>query len=153
MKNENEVELCRELGFKIKKVERLMHRQMEQSETKQYLDSITGTHGYIICYLDRNSDHDVYQKDIEQRFSIRRSTVTEVLQRMEKNGLITRLSVSSDARLKKIVLTEKAKDIIKYLDRDIEKTHKNLVKGFSVDELNVLVSLLQRVEDNLTNVN
>ena len=36
-----------------------------------------------------------------------RSTVTGVVKLMERKGLIRRESVSSDARLKKLVLTEK----------------------------------------------
>ncbi len=150
MMKEGEQNSAKKLSLKIRKVGHLMRRQMDKSEAKQYLDSITGTHGYIVCYLDDNRDKDVFQKDIEKQFSIRRSTVTEILQRMEKSGLIQRLSVSSDARLKKIVLTEKAKNTIHYFYSDIEKANTQLVKGLSETEISTLISLLQKVENNLS---
>ena len=61
--------------------------------------------GWIIGYLYQNRDKEVFQRDIQEQFSIRRSTVTGILQLMEKNGLITRSSVERDARLKKLELT------------------------------------------------
>ena len=51
-------------------------------------------------------DEPVFQRDIEREFSITRSTVTNILQLMERKGYIQRLSVPQDARLKQLVLTE-----------------------------------------------
>ena len=65
-------------------------------------------HGWIIAYLYHNCERDIFQRDIETRFSIRRSTVTGILQRMEKSDLITREPVTYDKRLKKIILSEKS---------------------------------------------
>ena len=50
----------------------------------------------------------MFQRDLQAHFSVRRSTVTGLLQLMEKKGLITRSSVAQDARLKKIQLTPRA---------------------------------------------
>ena len=54
--------------------------------------------GLIIGYLHNNRFKDVFQKDIEERFTMRRSTVTGVLQSMERNGYIIREKVPYDAR-------------------------------------------------------
>lgn len=51
---------------------------------------------------------EIYQKDLEEEFHIRKSTATGILQLMEKKGFIVRKSVKSDARLKSIVPTPKA---------------------------------------------
>ncbi len=48
----------------------------------------------------------MFQRDIEREFSITRSTVTNILQLMERKGYIERRSVPQDARLKQLVLTE-----------------------------------------------
>ena len=149
MKIEGETSSARAVSFKLRAIGRLMRRSIDQSESKRYWDSVTGTHGYIVCYLKENSDRDVFQKDIEKQFSMRRSTVTEILQRMEKSGLISRLSVSLDARLKKIVLTEKAENLLEYLHADINKAEGQLIKGLSESEVKTLIELLQKVESNL----
>lgn len=42
----------------------------------------------------------IFQKDLETEFCIGRSTVTNILNLMEKKGFVRRESVSYDARLK-----------------------------------------------------
>ena len=59
-----------------------------------------------IGFLYFSQQGDVYQKDIESFFKLRRSTVSSQLDTLEKKGLIQRVPVSHDARLKKLVLTE-----------------------------------------------
>ena len=68
---------------------------------------MTMMHGWIIRYLYENREQDIFQKDIEQRFAVGRSTVTNLIQLMEKKGFVKRESVKQDARLKKVILTEK----------------------------------------------
>ena len=58
---------------------------------------------------DDHADTEIYQKDIEQEFKVSRATASNMLQLMERKGLIVRESVSCDARLKKISLTRKRK--------------------------------------------
>lgn len=52
-------------------------------------------------------DRNIFQKDIEQEFSISRATVSNLVQLVEKKGYISREAISEDARLKKLVLTNK----------------------------------------------
>ena len=52
-------------------------------------DTVTPMHGFIIGYLSRHADEDVFQKDIEKTFSYRRSTASTVLGLMEEKGLIS----------------------------------------------------------------
>ena len=53
----------------------------------------------IIFYLLQNKNQDVYQKDLENVFKIRRSTISGVLKTLEKKGVIKRLDSSNDARV------------------------------------------------------
>ena len=101
----------RRLGFEIHKTSRIIKRYMDSDATKSYVDKMTGTHGRALGYFANNRDRDIFQKDFEQEFNIRRSTASAILSLMEKNDLIKRESVPYDARLKKITLTEKALEI------------------------------------------
>ena len=83
------------------------------NQVKHYLhqaaevEGISGSQSRILHYISEFSKKtEVYQKDVEEFFYLRRSTVTQTLQAMEKNGLIRRSSVARDARLKKLELTE-----------------------------------------------
>ncbi len=101
----------RKLGFEIGKTSRLIKRVLDNNSQKEYIDKVTGTHGFALGFLHRNKDRDIFQRDFEKEFDIRRSTASHILSLMEENGMITRESVPYDARLKKIVLTEKALNI------------------------------------------
>ena len=63
---------------------------------------LSGVRGMVLGDIVRanRNGRDVYQRDIEQWFNIRRSSVTALLQGMEQDGFITRCAVEKDARLK-----------------------------------------------------
>lgn len=80
------------------------------AEGKKALDNLTCSNGWIIGYVCEMKErgNDVYQRDLENNFGITRSTTSKVLGLMEKKGLVERVSVSHDARLKKIVPTDRS---------------------------------------------
>ncbi len=116
--------------------------------------NLNGLQARILGFIEYN-DHqgkDVYQKDIEAEFKIRRSSVSSVLDTMEKNGYIMRQSVASDARLKKLVLTEKAKAVGQHHRECIDNFENAVVENLTEEEINTLKSLLSKVADNVANI-
>ena len=97
----------KKLGGEISSIKNLFNRNVENSEVFRYVNMITSTNSFILGFLERHQDIDIYQKNIEEKFLITKSTTSKILKLMEQNGLIERIGVDSDARLKKIVLTEK----------------------------------------------
>lgn len=56
-------------------------------------EELTPIQRHILKYILLNTlCRDVYQKDIEAEFQIRKSTVTGILKLMEKNGFIERVN-------------------------------------------------------------
>ena len=102
---------------------------------------------YIINHM--NEKGDVFAKDIENAFNMRRATVAEVVSLMEKNGLIEREVSHEDARLKKIVLTEKSLKIKENFEKDIKEVEKELIKGFSKEEKQEFLRLINKMSNNL----
>lgn len=140
----------RKIGFEIKTLSNLIKRRVENSSTVSEIDKLTGMHGWIIGYLYNNSTkREIFQRDIETEFSIRRSTVTGILQLMEKNGLIERNPVSYDARLKKLVLTPKAIEIHKKVHNEIMEIETRLMKGLSEEEVNTFLTILEKIKKNV----
>lgn len=138
----------RQLGFEIRKLNNLVKRYMESKKPEEF-DKSTGVHGWAIRYFYENRDTDVFQRDFEARFSIRRSTATNMLKLMEKNGIIHRESVPYDARLKKIVLTEKAIEIHKKATKNIKMVENTLKKGITEEELIVFYNVVDKIKNNL----
>ena len=104
---------------------------------------------FIIGYLAKNEGKDVFQKDLEEVFSVRRSTMSAIILRMEKKGFLTRESVARDARLKKLVLTEKGKKIHEMIESRITDTEEKLASGLSGEEKETLFLLLEKLRRNL----
>ena len=108
-------------------------------------------HGWAINYFYENRDRDIFQKDFEEKFSIRRSTASNMLKLMEKDGYIKRVSVENDARLKKIVLTDKAVKIHTEICKDIAAREKKLRKGLTDEELEAFFRITEKLKKNMEN--
>ena len=84
--------------------------------TFSFHGTLSGAQGKTLHFiLARGQECDVFQKDIEEEYSLRPPTATKLLKDMEKNGLIYREAVPYDARLKRIVATEKAMQYQEYV--------------------------------------
>lgn len=142
----------RKLGFEIGRTSRLIRRVMDNSSTKEYIDKVTGTHGWALGYFHRNRDRDIFQKDFEKEFDIRRSTASRILSLMEENGMIVRESVPYDARLKKIVLTKKALDIQEEVISFFDSLEKEYEKGISEEELQCFYRVLDKINSNIERI-
>lgn len=136
------------LGFQIRTLSHLVKRMVDQTAFSGE-DHPTGVQGWIIGYLYDNRDREVFQRDIQQQFSIRRSTVTGILQLMEKNGLITRTSVERDARLKKLELTPKAVELHQRVERSIRQVEEHLSHCLTPEEKSEFIRLCEKIRENL----
>ncbi len=135
------------ISFVIRHLNHIMDRNLCHPRNEK--DGTTPYHGRIIGYLYGRMDIDVFQRDIENHFGIRRSTVTKVLQAMESNGLITRTAVLSDARLKKITLTQKGVDMHEHFRGEIDSFEKMLSEGLTAEELESFFLVTEKIYNNL----
>lgn len=133
------------LGRLIKQLSRRIDRQLPCPPA----NDVTLNQGRIIGYLWHNRDTDIYQRDIEREFGIRRSTATRLLQLMESNGLVVREQVMSDARLKKIVLTQKAVEMEKEIHTVIDSFEEDLAKAFTPEEEKEFRRLVAKLNEKL----
>ena len=113
---------------------------------------ITGVQSRILHYiLVHCQTGAVFQRDVESAFGLSRSTATGILQLLERDGMIRRESVSSDARLKSLVPTEKAAEIDAQVLESITEIECKLVKGISEEEQKIFLSVADRMAENLKN--
>ena len=88
----------------------------------------------------------VFQRDIEDVFRIKRSSVTSVLQTLEKKGLIIRESVPGDARMKKLVLTEKARELQIGTYHALAKMEQEMRSLFTEEEFEKFLDYMTRID-------
>lgn len=143
---------CRRVGYEVKRLDHLMSRCVEAGVKDEGIDQITLMNGWIIRYLYENRGNDVFQRDLEKHCSIGRSTVTGIIQLMEKKGLIRREAVEYDARLKKVILTEKGINGHEKIEEMIEKINRKIVEGITDDELEMFLCVIEKMRKNAENV-
>lgn len=138
------------VGLEIRKLSQLMRRYVASLPVIKEHDSVTGIQGWVVGYIFHHQEQDIYQRDIEEAFSMKRSTATVVLQKMEKNGLIERCPVAHDARLKKIILTDYALAIQNQIDKEIIALEERLTKGMTEEEIQGFHNFSKKLEINLS---
>lgn len=141
------------IGFNVRRLTNYIKRDMEKSSASGKIILPKGVNGWAIHYFYDNREKEIFQRDFEQRFSIRRSTASNILKTMEQNGFIQRVSVKNDARLKQIILTDKAIKIHEEIMKDIERREAVLRKGFSDDEIEKFLGMIDRFVINLEEEN
>ena len=135
----------RHIGNMFRILSNLIRRKIG-NELIQSGSELSGSQSRIISFLYRETQmRDVYQRDIEEEFDIRRSTVTSTLQLLEKNGYITRQSVDVDARLKKILLTDRGVRAYEVVRKSILVVEKELSNVYTKEEFNELFRLLDKL--------
>ncbi len=142
MNNEKYIEV------EISKTNNILKRKCKNSEFSRKLDEATGKNAWIIGFIADHQDRDIFQRDIEDMFSIRRSTVSSMLKLMEKKGLVIRESVSCDARLKKLSLTPRAWEIHKQMVENLRYNEQKLCRGLTEEEKTIFFSVLEKIRSN-----
>lgn len=111
---------------------------------------LTGLQSRVIHFiLMRSANEPVYQRDVESAFGVSRSTVTAMLQQMERDGLIQRMSVASDARLKSLIPTQKAVCLDAQVGESLRRAEQCLTRGLSSAQLGAFKDAAARMSANL----
>lgn len=138
-----------EIGIAVRRLSLQMRRHHDAAVDRLSGGRLTGARGWIIGYLASHDGKPVYQRDIETRFGIRRSTATVMLQLMEKNGMITRASDANDKRLKRLLLTDAARELLAELDRERYEFELLCKRGLSEEELAVFFTVADKIAANI----
>ena len=89
------------------------------------------------------------QSQIQLAKAIGQPSLVRTLDQLEEKGLISRQTCASDRRAKRIKLTEKAAPIITEMETVISKTRGEILAGISPAELEMLIGLIARLEQNI----
>lgn len=104
---------------------------------------------FILQYVVSNPNKNISQKEIEELFSIRRSTANHMLQLLEKDDYIKRETSSDDARVKIIKATQKGIEASKYSDKCIKELEDRLCQGISHSEIDNFRSTMRKLWNNI----
>ena len=136
MNEETSVLTNRQLGFEIKAANNMIRRKIDAIFAQMEGNEINGMQGPLLGYL--------YHKS-----RIRRSTATVMLQSLEQKGYIVRVASTEDARLKRILLTEKAIEHHNLIEEQIRDFNRELENGITEEEKQTFLTILDKMMQNL----
>ena len=139
----------REGGYLISQVHQLSGRIFSK-KLKEYKIDINSAQGRIIFALWKNDQVPI--NDLAKETALSKSTLTTMLERLEKSGHLIRKKSDSDKRTTMVSLTKKSS----FLRTDYQKVSADMVdlfyKGFSEEEISNFENSLKKILDNLKNL-
>lgn len=138
-------------SYFIRNIAHLMANMQDRCLT---MYGLTNQQARILMYLSKHNvrgQRKIKRKDLEEFLNLKGSSVTSLIQGLEKNGFIERDVSSNDSRRKILTLTEKSKEILNHMDLVFEATDNQLQEGMS-DEEKMTFRLLLGIAHNNINV-
>lgn len=130
----------------ISKLSNKLRRKIDAFSSR---GNLSGSQGRVLHFILAQRG-DVFQKDIEEEYCLRPPTATELLKKMERDGLIHRETMPNDARMKRITVSEKALHYKDIVIADITNLEDELTRGISRDALDTFFSVIEKMLDNIS---
>ncbi|HJC74393.1 MAG TPA: MarR family transcriptional regulator [Candidatus Mediterraneibacter faecavium] len=138
--NEKEMPALALMGMVMHK---MMHRAKEMYQEFDLNKSQAG-----VLFTLHGSDS-MSQKELAARLNVTPPSITSAIQKMEKEGYLTRHPDPADQRVMRLTLTEKGKSCIKGVYIVAEQMEELMFQGMTREEIMLFKRLLFQIKDNL----
>ncbi len=88
------------------------------------------------------------QKELAEHLDITPAAVTGALKKIEHDGYIKR-TLGQDNRFNEVKITEKGREIVEKTKKLFLATDRSLFEGFTEEELDIYVSFLEKMQNNM----
>ncbi len=131
-------------GFLIRRLHQI-HCGLFLDETRVY--NITPVQYSLMTALGTHGEMD--QNTLAQEIGLERTSVAEVIPRLEARQLLTRRQSTQDRRVKLVKLSRKGLYLLKKMDASVQRAHDRTVEGIPEDQRQqFLLQLIRLVEAN-----
>ena len=105
--------------------------------------------GQELILLQLAAQDALSQSRLAEGLGVEQATISIMLRRMEKTGLIRRRTDHEDARVMRVCATRKGRSLVAPVQRLWREQEHNLLKGLTHEDKQTLEKLLTRVRANL----
>lgn len=127
-----------------------IHLDIEKEiHTKLSAYNLTKSQLDILNYLDQHPDQMTCQKDLQNYLHVSNATINGLVNRLEQNGYIYRITNSEDKRMVSIHPTEKANQIKDLFLTTIYILEQKMMAHIAPDKQEELVNLLEQMIQNI----
>ena len=134
-------------GFQVSKIKQLGDRIFEKILAERGIEAFNGAQGRILYVLFQGDGVPI--KTVSEKCGLAITSLTTMLERMEKGGLILRKQDSVDKRKTLLFLTDKARSLEKEYIAVSEEMGDIYYQGFTADEVKAAEEYLNRIRLNL----
>ena len=134
-------------GFLVTKIKQLGDRIFEKILSEKNIDAFNGAQGRILYVLWQEDGISIRSLSVKCGLAI--TSLTTMLERMEHQGLISRVQSETDKRKTLLFLTEKAHALKGEYDSISDEMGSIYYKGFSEEEITRFEECLDRIRKNL----
>ena len=134
-------------GFLVSQIKYISDRVWERILRESGVDAFNGAQGKLLYVL---WEHDgISAAELAKRSGLAPTTLTTMLDRMEKAGLLKRVPHETDRRRIRLCLTPKAKALKEQSGAESERMNDAYYAGFTEEEIRDFEAYLARVLENL----
>ena len=127
-----------------------IHLDIEKEiHTKLSAYNLTKSQLDILNYLDQHPNQMTCQKDLQNYLHVSNATINGLVNRLEQNGYIYRITNSEDKRMVSIHPTEKANQIKDLFLTTIYNLEQKMIAHIAPDKQEELVNLLEQMIQNI----
>ena len=125
----------------------VMHRVMNRAKSKYQEFDLNRSQASILFTLHRRSS--MSQKELASSLNMTPPSITSAIQKMEREGYITRKPDEADQRIMRLALTEKGESCIQNVKQVAEEMSSLIFRGMIPEEIMLFRRLLMQINDNL----
>lgn len=140
--------------YELKRLGLKLRSLLQKSAKEHGIDMLGGPQGQVLHFIGcrEEAGQVTLIKDIEQKMGVAKSVASNLVKRMEGNGLIYLESSRTDKRAKYVRLTEQAKAQMEQVRNFFDEMDRNLLAGISPEDLAIFQAVLQQFIDNLEKI-
>jgi DNA-binding MarR family transcriptional regulator len=124
-----------------------INRYLRSMVSDQAENPVTRVQWMLLRHLQRNSSCTI--GELAEHLDVRSSTMSQMVDRLEKNGIVYRASNQKDARVKSVTLSEKGKKIIQEREMLWVNSLAQPFQNFSVEEKETLLNLMDKLVSHI----
>ena len=126
------------------------HRTVGQrlSQTFAEAGAVPPSEARLLTVISRADGHRLRIDALSQELSMTKSAVSRIVDRLEREGFVERMTSSADRRAVYAVMTPEGRNALRHVTRVFRAAFKDVfLGGLSFQEMNLLTSLLERLDE------
>ena len=133
-------EILREIGMIARALDSISNIEFKE------FDLTKGQYLYLVRIYENPG---IIQEKLAEMIKVDRTTAARAIKKLELQGFIEKKDDERNKKIKKLYPTEKGKQVYPFLQREGEHSNQVALSGFSKEETEMLMNLLQRVRKNI----